>query len=74
MSYKGEVGVRAGWLSEQRLAIYSFADLNDATRLDTVGGVTIEYPHMVDADIVRPAASPVPSASSSGTPAGEGTK
>jgi hypothetical protein len=60
MSYKGEVGVRAGWLSEQRLAIYSFADLKDATRLDTVGGVTIEYPHMVDADIVRPA----PSASS----------
>ena len=74
MSYKGEVGVRAGWLSEQRLAIYSFADLSDATRLDTVGGVTIEYPHMVDADIVRPAASPVPSVSSSATPAAEGAK
>ena len=73
MSYKGEVGVRAGWLSEQRLAIYSFADLNDATRLDTVGGVTIEYPHMVDADIVRPAA-PAPSVSSTATPAAEQTK
>ena len=67
MSYKGEVGVRAGWLSEQRLAIYSFADLNDATRLDTVGGVTIEYPHMVDADIVRPAP---PASSPSAAPTG----
>jgi hypothetical protein len=73
MSYKGDVGVRAGWLSEQRLAIYSFADLGDATRLDTVGGVTIEYPHTVDADIVRPA-PPAPSASSSATPATEGAK
>lgn len=66
MSYKGDVGVRAGWLNEQRLAIYSFADLNGATRLDTVGGITIEYPHMVDADIVRPAA-PVPSPSAAAT-------
>src|ERR1700745_3027143 len=74
LSYKGDVGVRAGWLNEQRLAIYSFADLNDATRLDTLGGITIEYPHMVDADIVRPAASPVPSVSSSATPAAEGAK
>jgi hypothetical protein len=73
MSYKGDVGVRAGWLNEQRLAIYSFADLNDATRLDTLGGITIEYPHTVDADIVRPAA-PVSSASSTATPAAEGAK
>lgn len=73
LSYKGDVGVRAGWLKEQRLAIYSFADLNDATRLDTLGGITIEYPHMVDADIVRPAA-PVPSVNSTATPAAEGGK
>jgi hypothetical protein len=65
LSYKGNVGVRAGWLSEQRLAIYSFADLSDATRLDTLGGVTIEYAKMIDADILRPApsASTTPSAS-----------
>ena len=62
MSYKGNVGVRAGWLNDQRLAIYSFADLSDAERLATLGGVTIEYPHMVDTDIVRPAA-PAPSPS-----------
>ena len=68
MSYKGDVGVRAGWLSDQRLAIYSFADLNDATRLNALGGVTIEYPHMVDADIVRPAPA-APSASSTAPPA-----
>ena len=73
MSYKGDVGIRAGWLNDQRLAIYSFADLSDATRLQSLGGVTIEYPHMVDADIVRPA-SPVPSASSTATPAAGQTK
>jgi hypothetical protein len=73
MSYKGDVGVRAGWLSDQRLAIYSFADLTDATRLNTLGGDTIEYPHMMDADILRPA-PPAPSASSTASPAGEGAK
>ena len=56
LSYKGNVGVRAGWLSDQRLAVYSFADLSDAMKLDALGGVTIEYPKMIDADIVRPAA------------------
>ena len=61
LSYKGNVGVRAGWLSDQRLAIYSFADLSDAMKLDALGGVTIEYPKMIDADIVRPAV-PAPSA------------
>jgi len=67
LSYKGNAGIRAGWLSDQRLAIYSFADLSDATKLGAIGGVTIEYPKMMDADIVRPA----PSASAS---AGEGGK
>jgi hypothetical protein len=65
VSYKGNVGVRAGWLSEQRLAIYSFADLSDATRLETLGGVSIEYPKMIDADIVRPAPSVPPSSPAS---------
>ena len=62
LSYKGNIGVRAGWLSGQRLAIYSFADLSDATRLETLGGVSIEYPKMIDADIVRPAPSVSPPA------------
>jgi hypothetical protein len=67
MSYKGDVGVRAGWLSDQRLAIYSFADLGEATRLASLGGVTIEYPKMMDADIVRPA-PPAESASPEASP------
>src|SRR3984885_11775350 len=73
LSYKGNIGVRAGWVSGQRLAIYSFADLSDATRLETLGGVSIEYPKMIDADIVRPApsvspASPAASPSASVAP------
>jgi hypothetical protein len=68
LSYKGNTGVRAGWLSEQRLAIYSFADLSDATRLETLGGVTIEYPKMIDADIVRPAPSASATPGASTTP------
>ncbi len=67
LSYKGNIGVRAGWLTEQRLAIYSFADLSDATRLETLGGVTVEYAKMIDADIVRPAPS-APSAPPAETP------
>ena len=67
LSYKGNIGVRAGWLSDQRLAIYSFADLSAGTRLEAVGGVSIEYPKMIDADIVRPAGSAVsPSGSADG--------
>ena len=75
LSYKGDVGVRADWLSDQRLAIYSFADLNDATRLETLGGVSIEYPKMMEADILRPAL-PAPSASATATGTAEagGTK
>jgi hypothetical protein len=66
LSYKGNAGIRAGWLSDQRLAIYSFADLSDATRLETLGGVTIEYPKMIDADIVRPSTpAATPSATAS---------
>lgn len=57
LSYKGNIGIRAGWFTDQRLAIYSFADLSDAARLNALGGVTIEYPKMIDADIVRPAPS-----------------
>jgi hypothetical protein len=72
LSYKGDVGVRADWLSDQRLAIYSFADLNDATRLETLGGVSIEYPKMMEADILRPAL-PAPSASATATATGTGT-
>jgi hypothetical protein len=73
LSYKGQVGVRAGWLSDHRLAIYSFADLGDANRLGTLGGVTIEYPKMMEADILRPAL-PAPSASATTTADGGGTK
>jgi hypothetical protein len=73
LSYKGQVGVRAGWLSDHRLAIYSFEDLGDANRLGTLGGVTIEYPKMMEADILRPAL-PAPSASATTTADGGGTK
>ena len=72
LSYKGDVGVRADWLTDHRLAIYSFADLNDANRLETLGGVTIEYPKMMEADILRPAL-PAPSASATATATGTGT-
>ena len=68
LSYKGDVGVRAGWLSDQRLAIYSFADLSGGTKLDALGGVTIEFPKMIDADIVRPAA---PAATPGGSASGQ---
>jgi hypothetical protein len=67
LSCKGDVGVRADWLTDHRLAIYSFADLGDANRLETLGGVTIEYPKMMEADILRPA---LPAPSASATPTG----
>jgi hypothetical protein len=67
MSYPGNVGIRVGWLTDQRLAVYSFTDLRKATRRESASGITIDYPAMVDADIVRPPTQPAPSASASPT-------
>ena len=74
MCYNGNVGVRADWLTEQRLAIYSFADLAKSVRLERVGGVEIEYPNVVDADIVRPSSGTPVTPSAQGTPAAPGTQ
>jgi hypothetical protein len=67
MSYPGNVGVRVGWVTDQQLAVYSFADLRKATRRESASGITIDYPASIDADIVRPPAQPTPSASASPT-------
>jgi hypothetical protein len=61
MSYPGDVGVRIDWLTDQQLAVYSFADLRKATRRESVAGITIQYPASIDADIVRPPAQQTPS-------------
>jgi hypothetical protein len=61
MSYPGDVGVRIDWLTDQQLAVYSFADLRKATRRESAAGITIQYPASIDADIVRPPAQQTPS-------------
>jgi len=68
MSYAGNIGVRVGWLTDQRLAVYSFEDLRKATRRESAAGITIEYPASIDADIVRPPAQQTPTAAATASP------
>jgi hypothetical protein len=60
-----DIAVRVAWLTENRLAVYSFADLSKGTRLDQAGNVAIEYSQAMETDLLPPqresSPSPAPS-------------
>ncbi|MGA8658213.1 MAG: hypothetical protein WB586_18885 [Chthoniobacterales bacterium] len=61
-----DIAIRVAWVSENRLAVYSFADLSKGTRLEQAGSVSIEYSRVMEADLLpSPESSPSPTA---GTP------
>jgi len=49
-----DIAVRVAWLTESRLAIYSFADLSKGTRLEQAGNVAIEYSQAMETDLLPP--------------------
>jgi hypothetical protein len=53
-AYDSEIAIRATWLSDSRLAIYTYADPARGTRLTQVGKVSIEYSKIVETYLVTP--------------------
>jgi hypothetical protein len=56
-----DIAVRVAWLTDNRLAVYSFADLSKGNRLDQAGNVSIEYSRVMEADLLGPPAESSPS-------------
>jgi hypothetical protein len=63
--YDNEIAVRASWLSDTRLVIYTYADPAKGTRITQAGNVSVEYSKIVETFLVTP---PLPAAESTGTP------
>jgi hypothetical protein len=69
-AYDNEIAVRATWLSDSRLAVYTYADPAKGTRISQVGKVSIEYSRIVETYLVTPR----PPATESGTSPASGAK
>jgi hypothetical protein len=68
-AYDSEIAIRATWLSDSRLAIYTYADPVRGTRLTQVGKVSIEYSKIVETYLVTPhSASTESTGRAGGTP------
>lgn len=52
--YDNEVAIRVAWLSDSRLAVYTYADPAKATRIERAGNVTIEYSRIIETALVPP--------------------
>ena len=69
-AYDNEIAVRATWLSDSRLAIYTYADPARGTRLTQAGKVSVEYSKIVETYLVTPHSAATESAGTAGgTPA-----
>jgi hypothetical protein len=67
-AYDNEIAVRVSWLSDSRLAVYTYADPAKATRIERAGNVSIEYSRIIETALVPPIPDAIPKGS--GTPAG----
>ena len=61
--YDNEIAIRVSWLSDSRLAVYTYADPAKATKVERAGNVSIEYSRIIETDLVPP----LPSSASGGT-------
>lgn len=72
--YDNEIAIRVSWLSDSRLAVYTYADPAQATRIERAGNVSIEYSRIIETALVPPipdstsTGSATPAAASSATP------
>jgi hypothetical protein len=53
-AYDNEIAIRADWLSDTRLAVYTYADPASATKIVHAGKVSIEYSKIVETYLVSP--------------------
>lgn len=53
-AYDNEIAIRADWLSDTRLAVYTYADPASATKITRAGNVSIEYSKIVETFLVSP--------------------
>jgi hypothetical protein len=52
--YDNEIAIRVSWLSDTRLAVYTYADPAKATKVDRAGNVLIEYSRIIETALVPP--------------------
>ncbi len=52
--YDNEIAVRASWLSDTHLVIYTYADPGKGTRITHAGNVSVEYSKIVETFLVTP--------------------
>jgi hypothetical protein len=56
--YDNEIAIRVSWLSNTRLAVYTYADPGKATKIDRAGNVSIEYSRIIETALVPALPSP----------------
>jgi hypothetical protein len=56
--YENEIAIRVSWLSDTRLAVYTYADPCKATKIDRAGNVSIEYSRIIETALVPAFPSP----------------
>jgi hypothetical protein len=61
--YDSEIAIRVSWLSDSRLAVYTYADPAKATRIERAGNVSIEYSRIIETALVPPIPDAVPTGS-----------
>jgi hypothetical protein len=65
--YDNEISIRLSWVSDTRLAVYTYADPAKATKIEHAGNVSIEYSRIVETYLITP--PPDSTSEGSGTPA-----
>jgi hypothetical protein len=70
--YDNEIAIRVSWLSDSRLAVYTYADPAKATKIERAGNVSIEYSRIIETVLVTPPPTSAPNGA--GTPAGAASR
>jgi hypothetical protein len=52
--YDNEIAIRVSWLTDSRLAVYTYADPAKATKVARAGNVSIEYSRIIETALVTP--------------------
>ena len=53
-AYDNEIAIRVAWLTDQKLAVYTYVDPAKGTRIARAGNVAIEYSQIIETDLVSP--------------------